>query len=261
MRKLELIFSHSFEGKLWNMVSEPSGNYLLLEIRNADTLSASFYIYDRKDASLQLKPISFEENWWIGISYFTDKLIVFHVFPETDDPAVKTFFCYDIVHHRTLWKMEQIDILSFSEHSMKVITKGETQVRQFDLFSGKIQPESLENRTQPDTNFIRYPFHYVQGTAHFETVEKFLSSIDIGPVERGVDYFEGNGVVVIAYYTGGTKLVNDLIVIDLNKNILLNERLGKELGGISDRAFFVFHDTLIFVKDTTHFFCYQLPKK
>ncbi|WP_185154321.1 DUF4905 domain-containing protein [Fulvivirga sp. M361] len=260
-RILEPIFSHSFEGKIWNIVSESSGQHLLLEVRDQQNFFTSFYIYDHTDRSFNKKAISFEEKWWIGISHFTRDLIVFHTFPETDDPSVKEFFGYNVKQSRISWTKKSMDIVSFEMNSFNAITKGEMAVRQFDLASGALMTGNPSSKTQEDTNHVQYPFHYAQGDDHFDTVREFLASLNVHHIERGVDYYEGHAVVVISYYTGGTKLDNDLLVIDFNRSILLKECLGSELSGISDRAFFIFHDTLIFVKDNTNFLSYQLPSK
>ena len=258
-RKLLPIFSHAFQGKIWNIVAETHGKQLLLEVRNESDFSTIFFVYDHARHSLTITDLSFDENWWIGASHFDRDIVVFHIFPESENPDQKEFFAFNLQDQQILWHQKDLSIVEFEGDSFLAIKNEETQ--RFDLTTGHpVTDVNTQDKTMGENIFLKYPFHYPQGTDHFNTVQQFLSELGQSNLQRGVDYFEANGVVILAWYTGGTKLANDLMVMDMNKNVLLHEQIGHDLKGISDRSFFVYHDTLIFVKDNTDFLSYQLPR-
>ena len=261
VRKLLSIFSHSFEGKVWNIVADRQGERLLIETRKGSEFSTAFHIYDRASNSLMIKNLSFEEKWWIGISFFDGKLAVFHVFQGTDNPDQKEFFAYDLYEKKILWDKADINIVDFREHSFVAYAGENGEAQPYDLMTGSRLTSPVTGETVPGENvFLKYPLHYAQGTDHFNTVARFLSKLGFVELQRGIDYFEGHGVVIMAFYRGGTELVNELVVMDMEQDIVLQECLGTGLKGISDRAFFIYHNTLIFVKDNTDFFTFQLPQ-
>lgn len=260
VRKLFPIFSHSFTGKVWNIVSDRRGDQLLIETREESKFSTTFYIYDRVNNTLTIKDLAFEEKWWIGISYFNGPVVVFHTFPGSENPDQKEFFAYDLHQQEVLWNKTDINIIDFDDDSLLAYSEDGEVAQKYDLMTGEpITLGSTAARGKERHKFIKHPFHYAQGSDHFTTVAQFLSQHGFEGLERGIDYFEGNEVVIMAFYQGGTELVNDLLVMNMDQEVILQERLGSGLKGISDRAFFICHNTLIFVKNNTDFFSFQLP--
>lgn len=259
VRNLQKNFSHSFDGKVWNIESEVNGDYLVIEVRNEDTLTASFFTYNSLDNSLSESPIILEETWWVGITGAVGKVIIFHAFTDTENPQHKSFFAWDVEKKKVIWAKTDISLVEFGDRYIQARRDDEPLFINMETGEEEMTQEFMklvENKP------IGLPFHYVPDTDHYNTVSGFLRMIGMDADSgHGIDYLEVSGVVILSYYLKADHLENRLIVMDTERHVLLNEKLGDHLKGIADRPFFVYGDSLIFVKDYTDFFSYQLSRQ
>lgn len=258
MGQLESNFSYTFEGKVWNMVISENGSNLLFEIRNDEEFQTSFFVLDLDKRDFKLSAISFEEEWWIGITHTTEDLILFHTYENQDNPDDKSYFGYSISGNRILWQESGWNITRI-HGTVAELTDNQTQKTRFiDIRSG--EKTVIDDLTPGEENkTLGHSFHYAEGSEYFNTVKKFLASVLNVHIVAGVEYCECKGKVIISYYLNHQdKLVNKLLVISTGKEILLDEDLGTNLSGISDNTFFIYADNLIFVKEKHHFFIYPL---
>ncbi|MEM9388868.1 MAG: DUF4905 domain-containing protein [Bacteroidota bacterium] len=259
MRNLQKNFSHSFDGKVWNIESEVNGDYLVIEVRNEDSLTAAFFTYNTLDHSLSGSPIILEETWWVGITGAVGKVIIFHTFTDTENPQQKSFFAWDIEKKKVIWAKTDISLVEFGDRYIRA--RREDELIFINMETGE-EEATEEFMKLIENKRIRLPFHYVPDTDHYNTVSGFLRMIGMDADSGyGIDYLEVSGLVILSYYLKADHLENRLIVIDTEKRVLLKEKLGVGLKGIADRPFFVYGDSLIFVKDYTDFFSYQLSQQ
>ena len=137
VRKLLPIFSHSFTGKVWNIVSDRRGDQLLIETREESKFSTTFFIYDRVNNTLTTRDLTFEEKWWIGISFFNGRVVVFHTFPGSDNPDQKEFFAYDVLQREILWTKNGINVIDFDHDSLLAYPGDDEMAQKYDLMTGK----------------------------------------------------------------------------------------------------------------------------
>lgn len=265
MGKLNLNFSYSFNGKIWNIISHPEKELLLLEVREDDKFQVNFNLLDTSSGEFLFKGLNFEENWWIGASFVTDDIILFYTFPDQDNPDVKHVFAYDFHQKEILWKKERKNIIEAADEVLLMDADSGDMTR-FDLRTGEALVVSehagkVENDTGLKENkMLKKAFHYREGNEYFDTVRQFLVASANLNIVKGVDYYEDDHIMVMSFYylNKNNKLANDLLVVDLEGNHLLYERLGNDLSGISDDTFFIYSNKLIFVKDNADFLIYQL---
>ena len=202
-----------------------------------------------------------EENWWVGCTYFFENVILFHTFADSENPDQKSYLAYDIKDRKVLWEKSDILITALEGNRISVRRLEADKAHIIDLRTGEMVENGIDKEF-PKNNFAQFPFHYSPGSEYHQTVTRFLDTLGIECDKSfGVDYLEGNGWVIVSYYTKHEYLENRLVVLDLEKNVLLMESLGKQLKGIADRPFFVYHSNLIFVKDNSDFLSFQLSQQ
>lgn len=263
MGKLNLNFSHSFNGKVWNIISHPERELLLIEVRNKEVMEVYYSLLDTSTSEFLLNHLQFEEHWWIGVSWFVDDIIIFHTWPEQDNPDFRHYFGFHILSKKVLWNMTDKNILDIRGHAMEVMAKGENEIEFYDVFSGnKINIADAVNDFEKQQNkLVVKPFHYREGSDYFDTVGNFTRTVAGKEAVRGADYYENDRVMIMSVYfvNQNNKLNNHLFVVDHQGDLLMDTQLQKDSDGISTDTFFIYHNKLIFVAHTRDFFIYQLP--
>lgn len=256
MKNLKKNFSNAFEGKVWNIESEFHGAYLVLEIRNEDDLTTSFYSYNPAVNELIRCNIEFEDSWWVGITFVVNDIILFHQFLDQENPQEKSYMAFNLVRQEFIWEKTGVNLSGFGRDYIHAV-RGDERVT-IDILSGS-EEKTVNYIESTENKYIDFPFHYQPGSEYHVTVNTFLTRIGMDSDEKyGVDYLEKEGFVIISHYTNDNGLTNKLLVIDADKNIMLDEIIGQQLNGIADRPFFVYHHSLIFVRNNSDFLSYQL---
>ena len=259
--KLKLNFSHVFDGKIWNIDSSASGDSLLLEIRSEEKFETKFFILDTKNHTFLAEDIDFDEKWWIGVSFLNEKYAVFHIYAEQDNPDLKNILVYEIGTDTILWQRSHCHFIAAQDDVLVLFINETEEVQYFDIRTGINTDKKIADDILSDKNkSIHQPFHYSEGTDHFDKVGRFLASTYHIKVKAAVEYFENDELMVISYYCINrfNTLDNILIVIDHDGNQILYEKLGENLTGISADTFFICKGNLIFVKDKINIYSYQL---
>ena len=226
-----------------------SGDMLIFEIRDDAQFKTSFFMLDLETMDWKLEKLTFEEEWWIGVTYAADNLVLFHTFENEKNPDIKKYFLYDLAQDNILWELHDLVILNVNGFIAEVLNPESEEIHFLYLESLKPAHELTELETTKNKSLI-HSFHYVEGSDYFETVKKFLKGLMGVEILNGVDYFQGKNRVIISYFIQeNEKLANNLLVLDSDRETLLHEILGAGLSGISDNTFFIYNDNLIFVKE------------
>ncbi|UII32636.1 DUF4905 domain-containing protein [Fulvivirga ulvae] len=266
MGKLNLNFSYSFNGKIWNIISHQEKELLLLEVREDDKFQVHYNLLDADSGQFIAERLTFEESWWIGASSLLSDVILFYTFPDQENPDVKNVFAYDFNHKKILWKKEQQNIIEAVGDCVWLMDTGNDKISCFNIRTGEVLKNSNSNDVlnndpgRTENKMLEKPFNYREGSEYFNTVSQFLTAGANLHIVRSVDYYEDDQMIVMSYYypNKNNKLANDLLVVDHEGDHLLQVRLGDDLDGISDDTFFIYNNKLIFVKDNVDFLIYQL---
>lgn len=251
-------FSHAFEGKIWNIESEINGAYLVIEVRNENTFETSFFVYDPRRSALSPNFLTLDESWWVGITHVAGDIIVFHTFQDAENPQEKNYEAVNIKSGKVAWKMSEVSFTEYGSTYLRGFRQNEPVV--IDVLNGEPMDE-LDLIPTIENNGLMYPFHYVPRSSYHNTVQAFLDSTGMNSDKAyGIDYLETLELVLISFYYKNQGLENRLIVLNQSKEIVLDEILGTQLNGITDRSFFVSRGNLIFVKGNSNFLSYQLSQ-
>ncbi|MBL3656213.1 DUF4905 domain-containing protein [Fulvivirga sediminis] len=245
-----------FKGKVWNIISS-SEQSLLIEVRYPDQFLVEYSLLDINRGDFIFEGLSFEENWWISAAHIYNDNALFYTYGGKDNPDYKDFFSYSVSAEKVIWTKEDVRLLKAVDEVLLFEMKGKEEQLALSLVSGNEVSQIVEDEYRNKS--IIQPFYYQQNSEHFETVHKFIRKKWQIEAEKGVHYFENENFVIISYYYAENKgLTNNLVVMDRRGNPLMQEVIGKDLPGIADDTFFIHDDNLIFVKESSELFIYQL---
>ncbi len=257
VRNLHLIFSHSFKGKVWSIKTDAEGKILLLEIRDAEIMEASFYKFDLETSALGDK-IILEEQWLISPFYISQSILILQTYLSETNPDVANYIGWSLKENKELWRYDQWKNVSIVNDQVLVRDENSAEPTVFDISNGK-KTDLNRNDIRESILEIHSPEFYPRKNQYFPTIERFVEQMTSEKIGVGAEYLEHNESAFISYYTDQQKMANNLLVVDQNKDILLHEALGVDLEGIGKDTFFIQHNKLIFVKNKTELFIYQLP--
>ena len=235
------------------MLSNDVGDKMVLEIRNDEDMSLSFFIYDFVHNCIQGQ-IVLDEKWWASIACISNDVVVFKNYDNEANAKVLSFEAYELKSRERVWAKEGMSNVSFGATSFAV-TNEDGKVNIFDIASGELV---LDSPKESEANtVISPPIFYPQSNQYFDTIKRFIHGLNGDTAVAGAEYFEAANWLGISYYVRNDKLVNKLLVVSMDKEVLLLETLAEELSGVGQDTFFVSNNKLIFVKDKSKLFIYQ----
>jgi len=90
------VFSRKFEGKVWKTISNSSGKYLAIEVRDESKHQVSFFILDTHKRTWLWDEVTFEEQWWINLQSFAEDTLQFIYYEDGNSPEQKQYLTLDI---------------------------------------------------------------------------------------------------------------------------------------------------------------------
>lgn len=235
----------SYTRKIWNIFTAGK-NFLLLEIRDENTLSTTFDLYDFNKKEYVWKDLALDEQWRVGISYCNAQTILFHQYATGSVPTVAELIAVDLLSGNKIWQVGNFQPLEFGRNYVKGLKDNHEMFVAMD--SGEISAEA-DNFSKPDEmNMPLLPLRYLPDTDNFafvkQYVEKFLSETPEGSAE----YLEHDKNIFLSYHKReADRLVVKLLGITSEGNIWLDQKVG-EGEKMSGDIFFIWNDHLVFVQ-------------
>lgn len=256
-RSIVFNFSHVFDGVIWNTLSVPENDVILLEIRNAEKKKVSFSAFNFQKQKFLWKDKQLDEPWWIGLSAVSGNVILITIFTDTANPDKKGIVAYDLSSFELLWWNNDFSLVSFSR-SEATGTSNKFGNRQFslELRTGKeIKP--MEPAEKVDNNVLR-PSQYHEDHHYFVTVKTFLGQrFNLLPV-TALEYLEYQSLIFISCYLQEDALTNYLFIISEDGNLLLKEKLDEHVKGIGLDTFFILSGCVFFVRNKVELVSYKI---
>lgn len=252
------MFSHVFDGIIWNMLESSENKTLLLEVRRPADKTVSFAAYDYGENRFLWRDITFEEPWWINLSGVVGEMVLFTVYTETNNPDQKSLVAYRLREHSIAWWRNDFSLtavlgktvtgFSYKMGMKELALDGDTGA----VVEMKKPAEASQNL------MVSRPFQYRAGEPGFETIKAYMAGRFPGEPVLAMDYLEYGGFIVISYYVQEPDLANELMVLDMDGNEVMREKAGQNLSGIGVDTFFVLEGSLFFVKNKSEFLRYKL---
>lgn len=257
-RSLKFNFSQSFDGVIWNSRAATNRNVLLLEIRNAEKKQVSFAAFDYRKNTFLWRDKSFDEPWWVNLSAVYDDIVLYTLYLETNNPDRKALLAYSLADHKMLWWSNDFSLTAVSIGKVKGFSSKLSKEVMLDIQSGNV----VENGAPFEPilalgNQVK-PFQYADDMEHFTTVQTFLhAKLNLLPVVA-LEYLEHDSLIFISYNVTENGLVNYLLVLSLNGDVLLHEKLDEPQKGIGLDTFFILNGCLFFVKNRRELVSYSI---
>jgi hypothetical protein len=256
-RNLQLNFSHTFNGKVWTIKTDEEGTLLVIEIRNEELMHASFQLFDFKTSTLSAE-IVLEEPWLVSLFYVSQSYLIFQTFESDANPEVKSYIGWSVKENKEIWRNDKWKNISIINHQLHLRNDTKDEIIAFNPADGEQIEINEVIKSKLDLS-LHTPLFYSQQNEYFPIISRYVEQTRSESISAGAEYLEYRDLILISYYTGQQKMANNLLIVNGNKEILLNECLGTDLKGIGQDTFFIQNNKLIFVKNKTEFFIFQLP--
>jgi hypothetical protein len=256
---LELKFSYSFDGIIWNTLADGNHPRLFLEVRDVHEKKVSFSGVNLQNYEWLWKDVMLEEPWWVSLAAIGGDMLLFTVYTDTNNPDKKSLLACDVSKNEMIWWYNGFSLSGANMLYVKGIdTRFPSKEIILDLLTGKVVQE-VDFHLADSQNFpVIRPFQYEQGTGHFETVKDFLQTrLGITPVAT-IDYLEFQRLIMVSVFVREKDLANYLYVLDSAGEVLFSEKLGENLKGVGLDTFFIYSDHLIFVRNKSELITYKI---
>jgi hypothetical protein len=257
--KLDFNFSHTFPGTVWNTLSIPNTEQLIIEVRNEDKREASFSVLDVKQNKFAWRDKVFDESWWLGLTAASTDVLLLHVYQSTDNPDEKGLLAWHIRDQKLLWKLDDFTFKYLDDKYLYgSFTDDNSATLAIDLYAGKINENVHPTGILQENILLQMPFQYVDGNAHFETVKSFLTSkLEVMPI-LGVEYLEYEHLIFVSYVVLEKSLANYLVVFSNEGALIFQEKLDDRIKGLGLDTFFILSGCLFFVRNKSELISYRI---
>jgi hypothetical protein len=255
-RTIVFNFSHVFDGVVWNTLSSPENDVILLEIRNSEKRKVEFAALDIRTSEFLWRDKMLDESWWLNLTAVTRNIIFFTLYTDTANPDKKGILAYDLFSLKLLWWNNDFSMISvFHSGVLGIAAKFGHRQLMLDLTGKEIAPvEAMEKIVD---KVIR-PSQYLSDHAYFTTVKTFLAErFNLSPV-IALEYLEHESLIFISCYFQEDELANYLFIISEDGTLLLKERLDHHLKGIGLDTFFLLSGCVLFVKNKVELVSYKI---
>ncbi len=264
MKKLTHRTIYTFEGNIWNMLTDPEARYLFLEIRHEKQHQVRFAALDLEHEKLLWKDLTFQEPWWVSMSATDGSTLVLHEYQDSQNPERKQYFAIDVATRQTIWQSDTFQVRQVRQGwLLGYDLQGEE--RRYKLLAVKDDTEKplpageAAHLWTAENKKIQYPLHYTETQPYFDLIRQFvLRYTDTQPV-GGCEYLEYRDIILISYYIRQAKaLANYLLMTNKAGDLLLQERLAHHLTHQGWGTFFIAHEKLIIVQEKSQLISYAL---
>lgn len=236
----------SYSARIWNLFTVGE-SMLLFELRDDDTMTAFFDLYDLDKKKYKWRNVIFNESWRVGVSFANEKVIINHQFQSGTIPAIEKIMALETETGKLLWELLGVQPLEFGKDNFLGLQEDKKTF--FDLSTGQQLPQRIEISLEEKKNNVQLPLTYHEDTNAFQTVASFIQrKMNVEPVGIS-EYLETEKNVVLTYHTTKDNDLLEVFIVGLRKDgeIWLHKKLdeGKNL---SSDTFFICYNYLIFVE-------------
>ncbi len=206
------------------------------------------------------KDVSLTESWWLSLAAANKSTVLLNRFMNKGgNPDRKSLIALDAATGATSWEVEELSFFDWNEAEIfGYRIKEELTPVKISVATGEVVEASWQPKQESAHLENPKPEFYAEGTAHFETVKKFVAQTDY-KITKGVEYLEFNDwIMVSAYVEESGKLANYLLVFNAIGALVLTVKLGEKLSGLGAETFFILSGCLFLVQNKTDLVAYRL---
>lgn len=216
--------------------------YLMLELRNEDTLSTFYDLYNIQKGDYQWR--DFQAQWRVGVSYFDEEVFVLHEYGTGTLPGVEKLLVYNTSTREKINQINHLQPHSFTRNYVQG-TDVENNIKIIDLHTGdEIDDNNL--LSQDVMNTLLLPLTYKEETDNFVTVKEFVARYLQKEAVGLAEYIEYKDFIFLSFHMREELLENWLVGINSKGEVWLKEQIDKGDKYFSD-TFFIWQNYLMFV--------------
>lgn len=245
-----------FKGLVWRILFAVDTPFFLVETRNSETRTASFYVIDLSKKEIVISDLELTEKWWIGVESIKNGCIYFHFYDGVQYSNHKGIVCYDISSKKTIWETKNIAFVGWQNDSIIGLEKG--ILHQINAISGEIvaknsnytienqHPSDIQLLDQEDERFLKVASYIYRKTTH--------------QAVKHIEYLDYKSYILISYYICvDNKFDNHFMLVDSETGFILFETiLDVQSAGIGSDTFSVFNNYLILCQNKKNIHLYAL---
>lgn len=220
----------------------------------------TFSTFDYAKDKFVWKDISVPESWWVSLVAANKSTVLLNSFlNKGGNPDHKSLIALDAATGDIRWEIAELSFYDWDESEIRGYrTKDNLIPVKIDLLTGKLVEETWQPKSEIISSENLKPVFYPEGTAHFETVKKFVAQTDYA-ITKGVEYLEFNDWIIVSVYVEeSAKLANYLLVFSEAGTLVLTLKLGENLAGLGADTFFILSGCLFLVQNKTELVAYRL---
>jgi len=268
-KQLKPIWEFSPGVLIWRIFIS-SQNTIVVETRNQEAKTASFFCVDARTGKSLWKEIEFDEPWWIGIETVYDKWIIMHRFARPDMPEHRGIYTVELATGKLLWRNDELTY--WFVHDQKLYAYKYIFEKRFgyeiDINTGTVLNEYADNLDvfhELRRKVLQKEPEGMQGTIFSELyiqrqidseVASIIQQITGGnALEGGIEYLCQSNILLVSYYRKGNSSVsatleNIFTVYDIERREKrFNEIIVKGVEVPSPDTFFVKDEFVYFIKN------------
>ena len=253
------LFSHRFPGTVWNTLAIESENRLILEVRDGVNFKVTFSLLDYAKNEFLWRDVTLPESWWISLVTADQDAVLLNRYINKGNPDHKSLIALDVASATVRWEVPEFSFFDWDD--VKVLgyqTKDDLVPANINRITGQVSEGPWEPADREMKLANVKPVFYAEGTAHFDTIRKFVAQADYS-ITKGVEYLEFKGWILISIYTGEPgSLDNYLLVFDQTGRLALTSKLGEKLAGLGADTFFILSGCLFLVQNKAELVAYRL---
>lgn len=257
-------------GAIWRIIPTDSGKFVGEE-RDVEKKETTFFCVSQRSGEVLWQNVTFPERWWIGIETVHRDVVLLHGFATPDLPEHKGLIAIDLLTGTHLWTNEECKFIIAGGESV-FVSRGEA--------AGGEAVLEMEYRTGATLHFWGDNIQAVRDAkdrisrplydaAEFPVPLESLDDDDVDAADLvrrhcadksivgRVELLDHSRAVVVNYYERLNKeeetvlrLKNTLAVLGRESgDLLFRETLDEDVPGTAPDSFFVYRDTLYYIKD------------
>lgn len=253
------IINYNCKGKIWNTTFN---DYLcVVEIRDELTRQVSFSCINLLTGNVLWENVRPEKSWWLGLVGIFGEFLILHKYASNQKPEPEGLLILNVESGEMVKQIDNWIFFNFQPYILTIyqLQHNEPIYKTIDL-ANSLDPKPNTTRAEQPNNLtsVISPTHYLEDSAYFPTIHRFLYRLLNIDAVKAVDYLEISNKIIISYYIYSDKsFQNHLLVTNRTREILLNELIA-ETEGLGIDTFTVKSDTLLYVKNQTQFVGYRL---
>ncbi|QMU29451.1 DUF4905 domain-containing protein [Adhaeribacter radiodurans] len=256
-------FSLTFEAPIWQIKPDYEQNLLVLELRNSDRLQVEFAVLDLSTGQI-VGPFRLPENWWIGLEEASGGVLYLHGFGNRAIGTHQGITAITADSFQVKWQHEQVVFYGFANNSRilaRPVKTEQDRLLAVDAQTGAILEKDITPKEAQAAiarfNRLRtvgsnFPVHHPATSEHFALLSQFILSRSGRQAHGAIDYLETEKFLILGYYEliAESKWQNILGVYSAVDGLMLLEEVLVSIGsGLSQDAFFIVNNTLLFIKE------------